>query len=342
MSDKPTDLPAWATTGTKTEPSSGSKLAGWIPGAKAAAQHFNWLLFTIYSWVLWLNVGILQRSAAADNSPLLSSADRDGNVRHYIDPNGYFGGPAINETHRWGPLSLSVITTGATCSRAGAAVIVDTNTYVKAVGGETTANVGGGPQLQLEVTTSASAQRALVLQEYGGGTPAGDQPISDLDDNVVVMEWGAYLSSATLTGMEYAGGLHNFASITNAGLGAATNRFVQFYASPGNANWLCRAAAGGSVTTVASTVPADTTRHNFRIELHGASTALGASIARFFIDGVLITEMSTDDSDQVPSGGSSLGMMFWAGGSSPASNRSLFVTTTKVAWTEARTFVAPI
>jgi len=343
MSDKPTVLPAWATTGTATEPSAGSKLIGFIPGAKWAAQHANWLLLNIYLWLLWISNGVLQRSAAADNSPVWSSADRDGNQRHYVDPNGYFGGPAIQELHRWGPVSTGVnITTGNPCSRLGATVFADTNCTVQVLSGTSAAVEGGGPQLTLNVATGASGDRALVVSEYGGGTPSSDQPITDLDDNIVVMEWSAYISSTTLTGMEYASGLHNFAAHSHAGLGAGTNRFVQFYAAAGNANWLCRCAKGGAITSDDSGVAVTTGFKRFRLELHGANTALGASVARFFIDGALVSEMSSDDSDQVPSGGSALGMMHWAGGTSPASNRAYSITSCLLAWTESRLTDVPV
>jgi len=345
MSDKPTTLPQFATDGAAEveTPPTGKLDIGWVEGELPPAGWFNWLSLHVYLWILWIKNGVLQRSSISDNSPLWTSADRDGNPRHYVSPNGYFMGPATQEVHRWGPIALTTnITTGNNCSRQGAAVFADTNTNVKVISGESAGTIGGGPQLTLTVTSAASGDRALVLSEYGGGTPSNDQPISDLDDNIVEMEWVGYVSSTTLTGIEYASGLHNFASHSHAGLGLGSNRFVQFYAAAGNTNWLCRCAAGGVITTEDSGIAVVAgVIHSFRIELHGANTALGASIARFFVDGVLVSEMSSDDTDQVPSGGSTMGMMHWAGGS-PASDRSYSVSTCRLAWTERRGVVAPI
>ncbi len=53
---KPTDLPAWNTGGAnRSEPSSGLKASGYATNAVPTSGNWNWLFFTIYSWILWLN-----------------------------------------------------------------------------------------------------------------------------------------------------------------------------------------------------------------------------------------------------------------------------------------------
>lgn len=52
---KPTNLGLWATTGAKTEPSTGVKAAGWAPNQRPPAQWFNWWMNAIYLWMVWLD-----------------------------------------------------------------------------------------------------------------------------------------------------------------------------------------------------------------------------------------------------------------------------------------------
>lgn len=54
---KPTNLPRWADGGGAaiTEPSSGEKDVGWEDAAVIPADYFNWLQFTTYEWLAWLD-----------------------------------------------------------------------------------------------------------------------------------------------------------------------------------------------------------------------------------------------------------------------------------------------
>lgn len=59
MATKPTIVPRWADTvsadTTKVnEPPDVKKDVGWVVAEKPPAQWFNWLLFYIYQWILWL------------------------------------------------------------------------------------------------------------------------------------------------------------------------------------------------------------------------------------------------------------------------------------------------
>jgi hypothetical protein len=52
---KPSEVPAWATTGTIVTPSSGKRATGWVTGEKAPAQWFNWYMNRVGQWCTWLN-----------------------------------------------------------------------------------------------------------------------------------------------------------------------------------------------------------------------------------------------------------------------------------------------
>jgi hypothetical protein len=53
---KPSTLPRWANVGgSVVEPTEGKKDVGWATQEKPPAQYWNWLLYTIYLWINWLN-----------------------------------------------------------------------------------------------------------------------------------------------------------------------------------------------------------------------------------------------------------------------------------------------
>lgn len=56
---KPTVLPEWNSDGTnRTTPSAGQQDTGWISGQKPPSSYFNWWMYYVYMWLLWLD-GIL-------------------------------------------------------------------------------------------------------------------------------------------------------------------------------------------------------------------------------------------------------------------------------------------
>jgi hypothetical protein len=80
---QPINVPRWNTDLTnQTEPPAGQKDTGQVAGAPLDSSYFNWILFTIYEWVLWLqglqgeiltwtglntfNAGIVVTKAAGD------------------------------------------------------------------------------------------------------------------------------------------------------------------------------------------------------------------------------------------------------------------------------------
>lgn len=52
---KPTVVPRWADTGTRTEPSELEKDTGWVPLQKPPAEYFNWLGGFTGDWLKWIN-----------------------------------------------------------------------------------------------------------------------------------------------------------------------------------------------------------------------------------------------------------------------------------------------
>ncbi len=340
MSDKPTVLPEWATGGSAvvTTPSVAKQELGWETQEKPPAQHLNWIKLHTYNWLDWLNAGVFQRSDVADHSPVISTADREGRHRHYVGPEGYFMGPAVNETHRWGPVNTTTdLASAATVSVLGSRLIRDANTSCRIQSGTGATPTSGDPILRLGADTSASNQRAFVPHEYGSGTPNIDQPIGDTENNVAVMEYRCSVSSTTLTGVKYISGFHDFAQHAALTVLASTNLYAIIYADSGSTEWTCAVANGSGVTSVASgvTITADT-YFTMRIELHGVNSPVGVgagtAVARFFIDGVMVQEISTAN---VPSGTYPLGYFHMITGVSLAADRFYSVGTTKVAWTQA-------
>ena len=57
---KPSVLPRWNTDlSNQTDPSSGQKDSGWTVDQPAVSSYFNWLFYTIYLWLQWIDAGIL-------------------------------------------------------------------------------------------------------------------------------------------------------------------------------------------------------------------------------------------------------------------------------------------
>jgi hypothetical protein len=52
---KPSTVVSWSTVGTRTEPSSGEKAAGFAPGDRPPASWFNWLWGTLGEWTSYLD-----------------------------------------------------------------------------------------------------------------------------------------------------------------------------------------------------------------------------------------------------------------------------------------------
>ena len=338
MSDKPTEVADWTPTGADViTPAAGEKTSGFQSSQRPPAEYVNWFWELVTQWIVWISNGYFTRPSLTDNTPVVAFTDRDGNERTYVGPEGYFMGPAIQELHRWTPVDvLSTLTTGSQVSASGMKVILDTNTSARVISGLSGATTTGAPGLKLSATGSAANQRAMVLSEYAGGSPSGNQPVSDIDNNVVVMEYAAYISTATLTGIECYSGLHNFNAFAATTLALASNRFAYFLGAAGSANWRCYVANGSSGSNVDSGVAVVANAYSsFRIEYHGANSPVGVdaggAVVRFFIDGAEVAEITTAN---VPSGLSSLGGFHAIAGNSPASSRDYVIRPTRLAWTE--------
>lgn len=70
MALKPEDFPEWATSGTNvTEPSSGLKISGWVPGDRPPAQFTNWLHALANEWIQYMEASRIKeiRMALVNN-----------------------------------------------------------------------------------------------------------------------------------------------------------------------------------------------------------------------------------------------------------------------------------
>jgi hypothetical protein len=66
---KPTKVPTWNTDlSNQTEPSGGQKASGWTSGQAAVSSYLNWLLYTIYTWIVYLQAGNLEGNHAIDGT----------------------------------------------------------------------------------------------------------------------------------------------------------------------------------------------------------------------------------------------------------------------------------
>lgn len=77
---KPTILPTWATDQTNNlEPSAGQKASGWDMNQPAISSYFNWLFYTIYIWLAYLDAGVFDGPITVNgNLNVTGTLDIDG------------------------------------------------------------------------------------------------------------------------------------------------------------------------------------------------------------------------------------------------------------------------
>lgn len=82
---KPTKLPVWATDlSNVTEPASGQKDTGWTNNQPAISSYFNWLFYTIYLWLAYIDAGVFDGPITVDgNLSVTGNTFIDG----YVDIN---------------------------------------------------------------------------------------------------------------------------------------------------------------------------------------------------------------------------------------------------------------
>ena len=352
MSDKPTVVPDWTPTGADVvTPSAGEKSSGFQGSERPPAQHINWFWELITQWIIWVSNGYFTRPSLADDSPVLANTDQDGNERHYLGAEGYWMGPAIQETHRWTGIDTTIKTPADIVSTHRAAFFdpsTASDPSLTIMSGATVpaAFAMGGSVAAIKVLNANVDTWGTIQQDSGTGTAAvPEAPIADLDNTVAVFETVAGVDSTSLSGVKFFLGLHNSAYWSST-LGnaiedtAVDNIFAMFLASSGSANWAIRVwdnSSAGSATNHNSGVAISATAvHTFRVEVHGVNTPIGVAAAsakaRFFIDGALVLETTVD----VPSSsyGGALGFLIAgeADATGPTADKTLYCGPVKVAW----------
>lgn len=347
MSDRPADLPRWADLANADdiiEPTSGRKDAGWNSAQRPPSQYENWLLNAIYLWLLWIKNGVWQRSSLTDNTPVMSTSDRDGRQRHLIGPEGYIMGPVIQDMYRWSPINDATdAQTGIGTASVASLVTTDNgaNTATRILGPTSSAPATGGPRLRLRILDAATSSKVMTYSDTDAGTNKG--PVGNLDDVVAIMEWRAYVTSIGADEVQQFMGLHSFNNTTISGIQDGTvSEFVMFRrnGSTPDTNWFCvfgDNVASGTPVDSGVAVAADTW-YTFRIELHGANTPVGvgnstAAVARYFIDGAEVAEVTAAN---LPAGASTMGHILWhaADATGPTGDVDLVAGPVRLAWNE--------
>ena len=116
---RPSTLPSWSTTanyppgtdpwsGTPTTvaPSAGTQAQGFIPNTKSPAQIFNWLWNFVWQWVAYFDTWRTPPSTTTD-VPQVTYVDAAGNLREFVDHNGYALGPVSELREEWSGITAS-------------------------------------------------------------------------------------------------------------------------------------------------------------------------------------------------------------------------------------------
>lgn len=187
---KPTADTRWATAGTKVQPNSGQKDAGWAVGQKPPAQWLNWWMDAVDQWVQWLD----DYENTAHSWSQLQKFDGGASAGGADGTHGLFDAQGSNNT----PGVYGLAGTGATGTGVtGVGVNRPTfgNVGVKGLGGSGTnaSSVGG--------------QGGVFLGGAGGAT-AGDS------GEGLVSQGGAVDGTTNTTGIGGTGGSFRGGAIT--------------------------------------------------------------------------------------------------------------------------------
>lgn len=278
----------------------------------------------------------VNRDDESDASPVVIFTDEDDRPRIYIDAQGHFGGPVIEDIYRWGPTTGNLSGPQSRVDFAqGMEASSETNTTIRVVRAGLFASNQPFPALMLAIEDPASDQAANA---HTAGASGGDILISDLDDVSFSMEWMAtLLGSVGANEVNYLMGLHSDPAefVAEGTHLAGSRRFVLFRKNSADTNWQTTVRSAATTTTDGGVAPVVDTFQTFRIEIHGANTpvgvANGVATARFFINGTKVVEVANAN---VPNGADLLGVHFRARATTtgPSAQQRLIVSPVRASW----------
>jgi hypothetical protein len=163
-------------------------------------------------------------------------------------------------------------------------------------------------------TSTANATGFTNLSGFAGGTPvnagitigsgtaAGTNStllrmptpfmVFNVTNTAIVAEWPMVVSAVGANGVTVAAG------VSNNGVNVAHPGGYWFEKGNGDTNWKCMTDTGTVGPTANSTLqsiaPVAATAQIFRIEVFGAGTPYGAATAKFYVDGVLMCNTTTN------------------------------------------------
>lgn len=289
MALQPTKPVRWANSGGDiVEPTSGKKDVGWAAEERPPNSYMNWLQNLAYQWFNWLFEGKLARALLTDRTPVLAFCDHDQRERLYVDPAGYFGGPAIQEHYVVYPGNNAAGGSTGTIITPGLEVDADTNTSLSSLGASDVSQV---PFVRLALADAASSQGVQVFSE-------GDSIlIANVDDVVAIFETRLRFDLVGANEVDVFFGFHGDPNTALDPEDATAQHFAMLSKKSGETNWQMQVANQTAGTkTDTGTPPVVNVFQTFRIEYHGLATPVGVgagfSVARFYIDGVLEGEIA--------------------------------------------------
>lgn len=309
MSDKPTTLPRWANGGGAkvATPSSGKQDIGWDTQEKPPAQWFNWLLLNIYLWLLWISDGYLTRNDLTTDAPVQGTTDQDANVKHWLDANGYNFGQVISAQYWW--VASNNFTAADQVSNGDRFHLTIEEAGLSASAEPAPSSVLGCYMLKVNVVSSPTSLNGLIFSCDDGSISGNNDVFTNLNDAIAVMETHVMTDQTTNNPATIYIGFHEVAGspdLLEDNLYPCACLVLDYgetvfegMTSDGTTN---------SKSTTGETCSTNTLYH-VRVEYHGANTPHGVdnsgAVARFFIDGDLVLEKTTNP----PQNGDWLGPM---------------------------------
>lgn len=294
MSDKPTTVADWTPSGADVvTPSAGEKSSGFQGSERPPAQYINWFWELVTQWIIWINNGYLTRASLSDNTPVQAQTDQDANVKSWVDSSGYEFGAVIEENYWW--RAADTYTAGELVSLGAPFYVTTENTGYAVSTVLPPSSVIGTNMLQINSPSGPTVGNGVIVSCDDGST--GGEYFGNLDDASAVFECTFRAEQLASSSSDVFIGFYdpqgNPANILSGG-----NHGVGFFIGQGSGVLYGCTADGTSFSTVTTgqTLSVNTLYH-LRVEHHGANTpqgvSAGGSVARFFLDGVLVLTKTT-------------------------------------------------
>lgn len=244
----------------------------------------------------FIEAGIWTRTALDDDSPVLAATDQDANIKDWIDANGYGFGQVLSENYWWKAAGL--FAAGNNVSMGSPFYLTAEETgFVVSAAAPPGAEIGCR-MIKIACTATPTTFNGALLSCDDGAASGNNSMFSNLDDAVAVAETTFITDEVADSASSFYFGFHDPGSDPGSFESNSLESccIALDYGESVFEGMTCDGTTSSKSTTGTACV-VDTLYH-LRVEYHGANTPKGVeaegAVARFFINGALVLEKTTN------------------------------------------------